>query len=333
MLEVITTWSVEFDRRSLQDIKDAGGTGIRLIAKGLPPNLLRQIADEILNVSNLKLMLDLPGAKPRLSRALGSISVTEGDFIKFGDSVQGPEQGLVPTEFLELYIEYVRQGHRLLIADGTICFVVEDVDDGRLLCRALHTCVLSGGRSFNLPDSQVAYKAFTDADVLSLEAIAELKIDSLAISMVSSAAEVEDVKANMATLGIDCPVYSKIETAQGLKNLPTITRLSDGIMVARGDLSVEMPLEALAASQSRIIEAAAGSEKKIIVATGILSSLATNKQPTIAEISELGFLFKSGIRSFLLGDVVATNSSARACEWLVRVFSNWAETQVSVSSW
>lgn len=337
MLEILTTWNAAFDKRTLLDLLESGGTGVRLIAKGFSPDDLRRTAEEILQsvssrIGSFHLMLDLPGAKPRLARRFKGGTVRNGDILVFSDQQSASDRpDLIPTEFLQIYLDQIRIGHRVFIADGTVGLVVEEVNDTTMFCRAIRDCVLSGGRSMNLPDSEVEYKPFTDTDLASLQAVIGVPLGSVSISMVSSGSDVQHVRASMKRIGLNCPLFSKVETARGVRNIQAIAELSDGIMVARGDLSLEMPLEALATSQSQIIDASKRLSKRIMVATGILSSLANGDLPTIAEISELGLLFEHDIRMFLLGDIVAVKNSAIACRWLANTYANWESREQAVS--
>ena len=125
----------------------------------------------------------------------------------------------IPPKFLQIYLDQFQRGHRVLIADGTVGLVVEDVNDTTMSCRAIWDCVLSGGRSMNLPDSEVEYKPFTDTDLASLQAVIGVPLDSVSISMVSSGFDVQHVRASMKRIGLNRPLFSIAETARGVKHL------------------------------------------------------------------------------------------------------------------
>jgi pyruvate kinase len=330
-LNLYTTWVPTVTRDEIHDMVVGGLTGMRLIAKGLPPDQLRAIAENIISIGRSQsadfcLMLDLPGAKPRLSRSFDRHLLKKGDYISFADSNDSKrDETALPMEYLSLYIQNIKRGHSVLIADGTVRLIVTDVRVGKITCHATHDGVLFGGRSVNLPESEVQYQSFVESDYVSLKSVADLPIQAVIISMVSGTGDIKRVRDTLSMFNSSLPIFSKIETAKGVEHCFDISKMSDGLMVGRGDLSMETPLHTLGVSQAITIDAAKTNGKHLIVATGLLASLSHDAPPTIAEVSEISLLIERGVRGFLLGSLVAQRSPGLACQWITKIFNHTIE--------
>lgn len=325
-IECIVTWHSGIGtEENLVTTINNGATGARLIAKGFTPETLRKVASELSHAgktikSNFHLMIDLPGCKPRLER-IPTVKFSKGDLITLlAEGAPQEDDTSLPTEFLNPYLKKIKKGHKIKMIDGTVSFEVEEIYLDKVVCRVLNDCVLTEGRSINLPDSNVVYESFSESDRLSLNALTDVEFDSVGLSMVGSADEVSRVKEYLKKLKIHVPIISKIETRQGITNLEEIASVSDAIMVARGDMSIELPLEMVGVLQMHIIEISKSLGKDIILATGILSSASDAGFPTIAEVSDLTSFFPLGIRKFLLGGERHQEHSAK---WLKKVYSEW----------
>ncbi len=181
----------------------------------------------------------------------------------------------------------VRAGDRVLIDDGAIELGVESVAHGVLRCRVVLGGQLKANKGVNFPSSRLTLGALTARDREALAAGVEAGVDFFAMSFVGGAADVTEAKEVLGFLDADIPVIAKIERRAGVEHLDEIASVSDGLMVARGDLGVELPPEDVPIQQRRIIAAAARERIPVITATQMLESMTNSPRPTRAESSDV----------------------------------------------
>ena len=201
----------------------------------------------------------------------------------------------------EKLVDEVEIGHKVLINDGNIRMIATDVDlkKGELRCRVMVGGLVTSKKGINVPQTRLSAPAITEQDWRCVEWAVAHGIDFLALSFVREAREVLELKERLATMcpidkrndprgeGSLIPVIAKIETPQALVNLDAIVEASDGLMVARGDLGVEMDVARVPVAQKRIIEVAQQWGRPVIVATQMLESMIENALPTRAEASDV----------------------------------------------
>lgn len=335
-IDIYVTWSSILGvGKKFINLINEGTTGVRLITKGFEPEILKSTVDQIATIGKslkqgFQLMIDLPGLKPFLSRTINSISLKAGDRIELSCDKKVTRDNILPTEYLDLYLKKILVGHKILVADGAAILEVENINPNGVQCLVLKGCILTGGRSINLPDSNVDYKSFTKKDMTNLEILKGANIDSISISFVDNAKKVRTVRDYARKLGMNYPIISKIESEQGITNLEEIVKESDEIMIARGDLGIELPIERLGFLQNYILNIGKSFDKSVILATGILSSLTNSNSPSIAEVSDLTSMFQAGIRKFLLGDIIAVQNPILAVMWLKRIYFEWQKQTMEV---
>lgn len=236
---------------------------------------------------NVGILADLQGPKIRLGTFVdGSVTLSPGDeFTITIDDVPG-DRHRVSTTYKGLPGD-VRPGDRVLIDDGRV--VLECV---KSTSTDVHTRVIVGGpvsnhKGLNLPGVSVAVPALTEKDERDLRWALEQGVDMVALSFVRSPADAEDVHRVMDEMGVHVPLIAKIEKPQAVERLQDIIEAFDGVMVARGDLGVELPLENVPMVQKRAIERCRDKAKPVIVATQMLESMIHNPRPTRAEASDV----------------------------------------------
>lgn len=246
------------------------------------------------------ILVDLQGPKIRLGRfASGPVMLEAGDeFIVTTEAVPGDRQ-MVGTTYAGLPGD-VRAGDAVLVDDGRIALEVTRVDGPRV-----HTVVREGGRvsdnkGFNLPGAAMSVPALSDKDRDDLRWALRVGADMIALSFVRSAADAADVHAIMDEVGVRLPVLAKIEKPQAVENLDEIIAAFDGIMVARGDLGVELPLEQVPLVQKRAIHRCREAGKPVIVATQMLDSMISANRPTRAEASDVANAVLDGADALML---------------------------------
>jgi pyruvate kinase len=246
---------------------------------------------------------DLQGPKIRVGVLPEPVELKPGDRIVFapeGEHVHGEE---LPTTFREL-AQDVEVGDVVLLADGLMELIVEDVDGSRVAMRVIHGGELTSNKGINLPGTLVSIPSLTEKDLRDLEFALEHEVDYLALSFVRSP---EDVKDLTSRIPPDGPlVVVKVEKGLALENLPEILKVSSAAMVARGDLGVELPFERVPLAQKRMIQLANQSSRPVITATQMLESMIENPRPTRAEASDVANAIIDGTDAVMLSAETAT---------------------------
>ena len=234
----------------------------------------------------IAVLVDLQGPKIRLGRfADGPHELAVGDiFLITTEDVPGTKE-LVSTTYKGLPGD-CKPGDRILIDDGKVAVRVLDVTDTTVRTEVIVPGPVSNNKGVNLPGVAVSVPALSEKDREDLEWGLQVGADFIALSFVRTPGDVADVHEIMDRVGVKRPVIAKIEKPQAVENLEDIVRVFDGIMVARGDLGVELPLEQVPLVQKRAISLARKRSKPVIVATQVFDSMIDNPRPTRAEASD-----------------------------------------------
>jgi pyruvate kinase len=316
------------------------------------PEQLRELVDAGMDVARMNLShgeyavheqvyFDVRRASDEAGRAVGILVDLQGPKIRTGRFAEGPvvlEEGarftittrevpgdvdIVGTTYAGLAGD-VAPGHRLLIDDGKLALRVIDVVDGTdVVCEVLEGGLLSNNKGINVPGAAMSVPALSDKDKDDLRWALRLKVDMIALSFVRSAKDLDDVHAIMDEVGVRLPVIAKIEKPQAVDNLDEIIRAFDGVMVARGDLGVEMPLEEVPLVQKRACEIARRRAKPVIVATQVLESMIENSRPTRAEASDAANAVLDGADALMLsGETSMGAHPIEAVRTMSRIIEN-----------
>lgn len=269
------------------------------------------------------ILVDLQGPKIRLGRfASGPVLLSVGDtFTVTTDDVPG-DAACVSTTYAGLPGD-VKAGDTILIDDGRVALEVTDVDGPRVVTRVVEGGRVSDNKGLNLPGVAVSVPAMSDKDIDDLRWALRAGADLIALSFVRSAADIADVHRVMDEEGVRVPVLAKVEKPQAVDNLAEIVATFDGIMVARGDLGVELPLEAVPLVQKRAIELCRVAAKPVIVATQMLDSMATATRPTRAEASDVANAVLDGADALMLsGETSVGQHPAHAVATMARIIAH-----------
>jgi pyruvate kinase len=246
------------------------------------------------------ILVDLQGPKIRLGKfASGPVLLENGnEFVVTTEDVPGDAQ-MVSTTYKDLPGD-VKPGDKVLVDDGRVALEVVRVDGPRVVTKVLEGGRVSDNKGFNLPGAAMSVPALSDKDREDLRWALRIGADMIALSFVRNAADIDDVHAIMAEEGVRLPVLAKVEKPQAVDNLEEIVAAFDGVMVARGDLGVELPLEMVPLVQKRAIQMCREAGKPVIVATQMLDSMITANRPTRAEASDVANAVLDGADALML---------------------------------
>ncbi len=269
--------------------------------------ILREAASDL--GKNIAIMIDTRGIEIRTGLLEGdSASLVPGEhFCLHAEERSGNASGVSIT-YQKLF-EEVRRGTPILLDDGAIELEVENVTDNVINCRIIHGGLLGNSKSVNLPDTQLAISAVSpenrDDIVKELNFAAENDVDYIAASFVQSADDIYKMREILVEKGALIPIIAKIENKAGVANMDEIVDAADGIMVARGDLGVELPLADVPTTQKRIIRTTVSNGKPVITATQMLASMEWNPKPTRAEASDVANAILDGTSAVMLSGETA----------------------------
>ena len=246
------------------------------------------------------ILVDLQGPKIRLGRFRhGPVLLERGDtFTITTEDVEG-DQHRCSTTYSGLAAD-VSPGERILVDDGRVALQVTGVDGTRVETLVLEGGLVSDHKGLNLPGVAVSVPALSEKDVEDLRWALRVGADVVALSFVRGAQDIKDVHRVMDEEGRRLPVIAKIEKPQAVENLAEIVDAFDGLMVARGDLGVEMPLESVPLVQKRAVALARRNAKPVIVATQMLDSMVDSSRPTRAEASDVANAVMDGTDAVML---------------------------------
>ena len=281
-------------------------------------DLVRSVAAE--TNQPIAILVDLQGPKIRLARfANGPHDLARGDiFTITADEVEGTKER-VGTTYKGLPGD-CKPGDRILIDDGKVTVEVVEVKGNDVVTKVIEPGAVSNNKGINLPGVAVSVPALSEKDKEDLRWGLRAGADFIALSFVRSAADLKDVHAIMDEVGIRRPVIAKIEKPQAVDNLQEIVDAFDGIMVARGDLGVEMPIEDVPLVQKRCIELAREAAKPVIVATQMLDSMINNSTPTRAEATDCANAVLDGADALMLSGETSVGAFAiQAVQVMARI--------------
>ena len=255
----------------------------------------------------LGVMADLCGPKIRVDAAAKDKTVTSGDTVTVGDS----DDCDVPLKDAAT-VSALRPGHRVLIADGAIRLEVVSVADAIAQCHVIHGGTVQAGKGINLPDTSLETAALTEKDRQDAKFAAELGVDYVALSFVGNANDVFELQMLLAELRCNARIIAKIERPVALAQIDAILDVADLIMVARGDLGVELEPEMVPLAQRLLIDRARARHVPVIVATQMLESMTGSPNATRAEVADVAHAVHCGVDAVMLSGETAVGINPEA---------------------
>ena len=254
------------------------------------------------------IMIDTKGPEIRIKQFKnGAIQLKQDDkFILTTKDVVG-DKSQVSVTYQNLP-KILTKNAKILLNDGNIELKVEKITKTDVVCTVVHGGELSNNKSINLPGINTEMPYLSEQDKKDLVFAKEMDADYIAISFVNTAQDVKDIKAFLKEIKFDVKIISKIESEEGVKNFDKILKVSDGIMVARGDLGVEIDFVKIPILQKEFIKKCNHEGKIVITATQMLESMITNSRPTRAEISDVANAILDGTTAIMLSGETASGA-------------------------
>jgi len=307
---------------------DAGANIFRFNTKHSTPEwhdehikMAQKVADE--RGVTLGILLDLQGPEIRLeTKDKADIPVKTGQELSIGLSFTGDEQLIIPHSVV---FGLLKKGDDLLIDDGFVETEVMAVTDKTIVVKIKNDSVIKHRKGVNLPGKDVDFPSLIDNDIAQIEKNARNKVDYVGLSFVRSAADIKLLRAEMEKRGMKSKIVAKIESQPALDRIDEIIKAADAVMVARGDLGVEVPIEQLAYWQKTIIEKCRYANKPVITATQMLESMIKNPRPTRAEATDVAHAVMDGTDAIMLSAESAGGSyPIRSVETMAKI-AKWNE--------
>lgn len=261
-------------------------------------NLIRRVSMEM--GRHIAILVDLQGPRIRTGRIKKApLYLETGKAVTMHVGSRVSDGTFLTTDCRE-FLEMVKKGDTVLIDNGTVELKVESIRKSAVNCRIINGGPVGNNKGINLPSAPITLPALTDKDLVDLAAAAKLGADYIALSFVRSRSDMMTIKRWMQKNHVKIPVIAKIEKPQAVKNIQSILGLADGIMVARGDLGIEMGVEKVPRVQKRLIEEAEKANAPVITATQMLETMIDNPHPTRAEVSDIANAVFDGTDAVML---------------------------------
>ena len=293
-------------------------------------NMLKSVRDAM--GRPVATILDTKGPEIRIkSFEAKTVTLEPGDtFTLTTEDVVG-NQGWVSVTYPQLHQE-LQPGQEILIDDGLVAIRVDRIEDTKIICTVENGGTLSANKSINIPGVHIQLPALTEKDIDDIRFGVENDFDFIAASFVRRAADVEAVRAVLHECGgDDVKIIAKIENQEGVDNLDEILAAADGIMVARGDLGVEIPAARVPILQKQMIRKGLQAGKPVITATQMLDSMMRNPRPTRAEVSDVANAVYDGTGSVMLsGETAGGKYPVEALTAMVGIVT---ETESAIDYW
>ncbi len=268
--------------------------------------LIRQISKEL--DKPIGILADLCGPKIRTGKfKKDGIELKNNETVVVTTRDVEGKPGLIPSQYAAL-ADDVELGDRILLADGTLELEVDKIEGTEITCTVIYGGKLGNHKGINLPGVKVSAPSLTDKDKADAKLAIELGVDFLALSFVRTAEDINDLRELMNAQNSDARIIAKIEKPEALEAASAILDAADGIMVARGDLGVELNPEQVPVAQHQLIDLARAKFKPVIVATQMLESMIENARPTRAEVTDVAYAVTLGTDAIMLSGETAVGA-------------------------
>lgn len=295
------------DVEFLRKLFFAGMNVVRMNTAHATPDGIRTIIKNVRAVSpHIGILIDTKGPEVRTTDVAEPIDYKTGDVVKiFGRPDMDTTHDIINLSFRDI-ADDVKVGDNILFDDGALDMEVTDIVGPTVYARVTNDGVLGAHKSVNVPGEHINLPALTEKDRRNIELAIEEDIDFIAHSFVRSAADVKAVQDILDEHHSDIKIISKIENQEGVDNIDEIIEASYGIMIARGDLGIEVPIEEIPGIQRMIIRKCVQQKKPVIVATQMLHTMINNPRPTRAEVTDIANAIYSNTDALMLSGETAS---------------------------
>lgn len=279
---------------------------------------IRKLADEL--GRPVGILLDTQGPAIRTGPVKTPLKLSEGDTLEFTVRGAKPNQEKSVSVNYDKFAEDVKVGDAILVDNGLIKLKVAEKKKDRVICKVLTPAMLESHRHINLPGVHVSLPALTKKDIADVKLGAELGVDFVALSFVRKPEDLDELRDLLTRNKSKACVLAKIEDQAAVESIDDIIKTADLVMVARGDLGIEVPMEELPIIQRRIVKSCIRFGKPVVVATHLLESMITNRVPTRAEITDVAnAVFEQADAIMLSGETTVGHYPVECVEVLNRV--------------
>lgn len=293
----------------IRDLYENGMNVVRINSAHATLEGAQKIVDNVRAVSDrIAILIDTKGPEVRLTPMASAVgfAVKEGDVLEIKDGPECQSSPKVLYTNCATFVNDVPVGAGILIDDGSIELVVTAKDELRLVCQAQNSGPIKGRKSVNVPGVHISLPALTEKDKVFVNWAIDADIDFIAHSFVRNKEDLLEVQEILDSRKSHLKIISKIENQQGIDNLDEILSHCYGVMIARGDLGVEIPAEKIPLIQKRLIQRCRARKKPVIVATQMLHSMIENPRPTRAEVSDVANAIQQSTDAIMLSGETAS---------------------------
>lgn len=312
---VCTIGPSSWEPKVLRKMIEAGMNVARINGAFADLEELDRVAQLVRSLSgNVALLLDIKGHEVRLNKFPEKLPVSEGTEVMIGSSEKDP---IYPVTYPDLYKD-IEVGQKVYVDKGEVVMKVTDIRDQKIFAKVQSGTVIAPGKGMNFPGAQLQNEPLTSRDIEQIKHVDKRHWDFIAASFVRSA---DDIHAIREVLGNShTKLIAKIEDGQGVKNIDSIIEAADGVMIARGDLGSELPLERLPIIQKNIIYKCNQAAKPVITATNMLESMTEKVFPTRAEVTDVANAVMEGTDALMTsGETTTGKYPVKSVEMMSRI--------------
>ena len=285
---VATISDARCDVGLIQRLYDAGMNVVRLNTAHQGPEGMKRVIDNVREVSShLAVLVDTKGPEVRTTATDQPIDYHKGEIVTIvGDPSVKTTRSTIAVTYSD-FVKDVSVGAHILIDDGDLGLIVDEKDAKCLTCHVENDATLGSRKSVNVPGVRINLPALTDKDRRNIDFAIDYDVAFIAHSFVRSKEDIREIRRILDAKESDIQIIAKIENQEGVDNIDEIIEAADGVMVARGDLGIEVPQEFIPGIQRRIIDKCIRAHKPVIVATQMLQSMIHNPRPTRTEVTDI----------------------------------------------
>lgn len=303
---IATISDLKCDVEFLKELFDNGMNVVRINTAHASFDGAKKVIENVRKVSDkIAILVDTKGPEIRTLPLAEDIPVKYGDMVKIGGSKDGISSKELVLVNYENFVYDIPENSRILIDDGQLELMVEKKHPNYLDCKVMNSGVIKGKKSINIPSAHIQLPSLSVKDISFIHFAVEQDIDFIAHSFVRNKEDIQAVQAVLDELKSEIKIIAKIENGEGVENIKEIMDVAYGVMVARGDLAIEISPEKLPIVQKKIVALAIEMRRPVIVATQMLQSMIENPRPTRAEVSDVANAIFDGTDAIMLSGETA----------------------------